>query len=364
MKKIIFRAFLILLFLFVTFLIYAGFYGWSIHAVEYNPPVSPEFSGVLAPNTKLFNAEVFAKNKVVGGEDVAIDKEGRIYTGSTKDGKIYRITPQPGKPETIEIFADVGLMPVGLKFDQDDNLIVCHSLKGLLSITPEGRISVLTSSAEGVSFGFADDLDIASDGKIYFSDATTKFTGNNGNYSWEYELMEAKPYGRLLVFDPQTLETKVLLRDLYFANGVSLAKNEDFVVVLETFRFRAVRYWLKGEKAGTWDYFNENLPGFPDGIMKNEKGEFWVAIPTRRNSISDWLQPKPFLKNLITVFPKFIWARPETYGLVVKLDDQGQIIDSLQDSSGKVSFITNAVEVNGFLYLGTLNGNQIARVKL
>jgi hypothetical protein len=176
--------------------------------------------------------------------------------------------------------------------------------------------------------------------------------------------MDARPYGRLLVYEPETGQTKVLLKDLYFANGVSLAKNEDFVTVLETYRFRVARYWLKGEKAGTWDYLHENLPGYPDGLMQNGKGEFWIAIPTTRNALADTLQPYPFVKNIITALPKDWWVRPVKYGLVIKMDENGKILESLHDPGGDLAFITNAVEKDGFLYLATLKGDWIARVKL
>jgi sugar lactone lactonase YvrE len=362
MKNFIRRTILTVVLLIFGFFIYVGIFGWNIKSVAYDPPEITELTGYLEPNNKLTKAEIFGKGKILGGEDVAVDSQGRIYTGSVVDGKIYRVLPDEGGK--IEEFADVGLMPVGLKFDKDENLIVCHHPKGLLSINPKGETTVLTASAEDIPFGFTDDLDIASDGKIYFSDATTKFTGLNGNLSWEYEIMESKPYGRLIVFDPETKQTKVLLKDLYFANGVSLSKDEDFVTVLETYRFRVVRYWLKGEKAGTRDYLNENLPGYPDGLMQNGKGEFWIAIPTLRNSLADFFQPYPFLKNLITVFPKSWWVRPHSYGLVIKMNEQGEIIDSLHDPEGKLAFITNAVEEKGYLYLATLKGDWIARVKL
>jgi hypothetical protein len=59
----------------------------------------------------------------------------------------------------------------------------------------------------------------------------------------------------------------VLLKDLYFANGVALSANEDFVLVNETYRYRISRYWLKGEQAGTQDVFIDNLPGLPDNLQ-------------------------------------------------------------------------------------------------
>ena len=61
--------------------------------------------------------------------------------------------------------------------------------------------------------------------------------------------------------DPATGKTETLLKDLYFANGVTLSANEDFVLVNETYRYRITRYWLSGEKAGTHDVFIDNLPG-------------------------------------------------------------------------------------------------------
>ena len=48
---------------------------------------------------------------------------------------------------------------------------------------------------------------------------------------------------------------------MYFANGITLSKDEDFLLVQETFAYRTRRYWLKGPRKGTWDYFVELLPG-------------------------------------------------------------------------------------------------------
>jgi len=43
-------------------------------------------------------------------------------------------------------------------------------------------------------------------------------------------------------------ETKVLLDGLAYANGVAVSKENDFVLVVETARYRVWRYWLSGEK--------------------------------------------------------------------------------------------------------------------
>ena len=180
--------------------------------------------------------------------------------------------------------------PLGMKFDENENLIVCDADKGLLSINPQGVVTVLATSANGIPFKFTDALDIASDGIIYFTDASAKY----GASEHLYDLLESKPHGRFLSYDPSTGQVKQLLKDLYFANGVALSQQEDFVLVNETYRYRIVRYWLKGPKAGTHDTFIDNLPGFPDNISSNGKGTFWLALFTVRNDIWTIFTLTPF----------------------------------------------------------------------
>lgn len=343
---------------------YIGVFGWNISSAPYRPPSPPEAIGVLSPNEndRLASAEVIAEGAIKRGEDVALDRQGRLYAGSNEDGKIYRVTFTESEKK-VEVFADVGMTPIGMVFDKDDNLIICHAPKGLISISPDGRQTVLTDSVDGRPFGFIDDVDVAPDGKIYFSDASTKFTGRDGNLGWEYEMMDSRPYGRLLVYDPETKITKVLLKDLYFANGVAVSPDGDYVLVAETFRARIVRYFLTGEAAGDSHYFADNLPGYPDGVLKDGRGGFWIAMPAKREAAVESILPFPFLKNIITALPKSIWARPAKYGYVARIED-GKITETLQDPSGTVFSVTNAVERDGYLYLGTLQGTSLWRLKL
>ena len=85
--------------------------------------------------------------------------------------------------------------------------------KGLLSIDPQRAIKVLTTEADGLPFAFTDDLDIASDGTIYFSDASSRFQQPD----YLLDLLEARPHGRLLAYDPASGETRVLLDGLYLS---------------------------------------------------------------------------------------------------------------------------------------------------
>jgi len=338
--------------LFIAFL----FWPAPIDPAAYAPSKPQELSGVLEVNNLLQKSKLLAQGKVYGPEEVAIDSEGRIY-GGTQDGKIIRLLPD-GKVET---FAITKGRPLGLQFDKDENLIVCDAYKGLLSINHQGKIKVLTNSADGIPLKFTDALDISRNGTIYFTDASSKY----GQSEYVYDLLEAKPHGRFLSYNPATGKTKVLLKDLYFANGVALSEKEDFVLINETYRYRIIRYWLKGPKVGTKEIFIDNLPGFPDNISNNGKGTFWLALFTIRNNIIDKIHPFPFLKAQISKLPKAISPKPKPYGLVLSLNEQGEITQSLHDPTGKyLREITSVREYEGYLYLGSLHNDCIGKYKL
>lgn len=333
------------------------FWPSPIDPVAYNPPPAPPMTGVLAPNKELQKAELLGLGRVIGAEDVAVDAAGRVY-GGTLDGSIMRVLPGG----EVEKFATTGGRPLGLHFDRQGNLIVADAVKGLLAVAPDGSVSTLLTEAGGVPLGFTDDLDIANDGTIYFSDASSKF----GIDRYLLDLLEGRPHGRLPSYNPGTGQARVLLRGLYFANGVALSSREEFVLVNETTRFRITRYWLKGPRAGRSDVFAENLPGYPDGISSDRKGTFWLAlISPRKERLEQMLSPSPFLKNIVAKLPAFMQPGPTPYGLVAALDEQGRIVRSLHDPEGSTMMeISSAQAHGGYLYLGTLHNDRIGRLKL
>nr|MBO2511983.1 gluconolactonase [Gammaproteobacteria bacterium] len=322
----------------------------------WDAPAAPPLTGVLEPNDTLMKAELLAQGQIHGPEDTAVDAQGRVYAG-LHDGRVVRI----GTDGRVETFADTGGRPLGMDFDAQGNLIVADAYKGLLSIDPQGRIAVLTTEADGVPFRFTDDLDIASDGRIYFTDASAKFRQPD----YLLDLLEARPHGRLLRYDPASGKTETLLGDLYFANGVALSQNEDFVLVNETYRYRIQRYWLKGAKAGSHEVFIDNLPGLPDNLQGDRAGTFWVALPSPRKANADFLHRHPWLKAQLAKLPRALWPKATPYGLVIALDENGRIIRSLHDTSGAhLRMVTSVKPVGDYLYLGSLDNDRIGRLKI
>jgi sugar lactone lactonase YvrE len=327
-----------------------------IDPLGWQPPTSPVLNGPLEPNDTLMKAELLGRGQVHGPEDTAIDSQGRLYTG-VESGQVLRINTDG----SVETFADTQGRPLGMNFDSHGNLIVADAYKGLLSIAADGKMRVLSREAEGVPFVFTDDLDIASDGTIYFSDASSRFSQPD----YLLDLLEARPHGRLLSYNPATGETKVLLKDLYFANGVALSANEDFVLVNETYRYRISRYWLKGDKAGSSDIFIDNLPGMPDNLQGDGQGTFWVALPTPRKTDADLLHRWPWVKAQLAKLPRALWPKAESYGFAIAINEQGQITQSLHDTSGThLRMVTSVKPVGDYLYFGSLDNDRIGKLKI
>ena len=327
-----------------------------IEPLAWDAATIPLMQGVLEPNDTLMKAELIGQGAIHGPEDTAVDAAGRLYAG-LQNGQVVRFE----RDGQLSVFADTQGRPLGMDFDQQGHLIVADAYKGLLSIDPQGQIRVLSTTADGVPFAFTDDLDIASDGRIYFSDASDKFQQPD----YLLDLLEARPHGRLLRYDPATGNTEVLLKELYFANGVALSANEDFVLVNETYRYRISRYWLKGDKAGQHDIFIDNLLGLPDNLQGDRAGTFWLALPTPRLATTDLLHRHPWAKNLLAKLPRAFWPKPQDYGLVLGLNENGEIIHSLHDTSGThLRMITSAKPVGNYLYLGSLNNDRIGKLQI
>lgn len=357
--------------LIAAILFYLFFAPVSIAPAAWTPPVAPTLTGPYQQNSRLAPVQRLSLGQGHSPEDVAIDADGRIY-GGLEDGRIVQLQPDGTQPR---VFANTHGRPLGLVFDRDGNLLVADALKGLLLIDKAGEVKLLAAEADGAKFGCLNDLDVAADGTIYFTEASNKFPMSEH----VSDLLEHQPNGRLLAWDPKTQKARTLVPGMYFANGVAVSPDQSFVLVAETGMYRVQRYWLTGPKQGQADIFIDNLPGFPDGIStareyKSSVGsdnssasgaKFWLSLVTPRQSLFDRLLPHPFLRKVVFRLPKSLQPAPQHYSFVLALDGQGHVIDNLQNGAPDCySQIANTVEHNGALYFGSIGEDTIGRFTL
>jgi len=325
----------------------------SITPIAWKSPPNPGYTGPFARNSHLKNFEPLPIGNNHGPEDIALDAQGRLYV-STHEGFIVRLQADGLHPEN---WVNTGGRPLGLAFDHEGKLIVADAYKGLLSITPDAEITELAVSADGHPICYANNLDIGSDGRIYFTDSSTKFGAKEWKGTYEASLLdifEHGAHGRLLVYDPHTGRVKTLLNGLNFANGVALSHDKTYVLVNETGNYRIIRYWIYGPNKGTSDVLVKELPSFPDNISTGPDGRFWVALISPRNPILDRLSGSPILRKIAHRMPQFLKPGPISYGHIIAIDGNGNILADLQDSEGSYPMITSVIETDDYLYLGSL----------
>jgi sugar lactone lactonase YvrE len=350
-----------LLFVLVVLALY--FLAWPVpvEPVAWKAPPNPGYAGLFARSDLLKAVEFLKIGANHGPEDVALDDQGRIYV-STHEGFIVRLQPDGMKPGN---WVDTKGRPLGIDFDRAGNLIVADGVRGLLSVSPEGKVVELATVADGVPIRFADDVDCAADGKIYFSDASTKFGVKESGGTMEgslLEIMEHGGHGRLLVYDPATRRTSTLLKGLTFANGVAVSHDQTCVLINDTGNYRVMRYWIAGPNRGKSEPVIENLPGFPDNISTGLEGRYWVALVSPRNPLVDDLSEKPFVRKLIQRFPAFIRPKAAAYGHILAIDGNGKVLKDLQDPNTSYPQNTSVTETREFLYIGSLVSPVLAYV--
>jgi sugar lactone lactonase YvrE len=339
------------------------FAAWPVpvNPVAWDAPANPGYTGVHAPNARLSAMEPIDLGGASGPEAWTRDAEGRLYA-ATIDGRILRFTREGTNPTT---FVNTGGRPLGMAFDSTGTMWVADANLGLLAVTPAGAVRVVTNAVNGTPIRLADDLDVADDGRIYFSDASTRF------FAPQYdvlevsllELLEHEGTGRLIEFDPRTGATTVLLDKIVFANGVAMSHDQRSVLVNETGSYRVLRVERDGAARGTATTFVDALPAFPDNIKRGSDGRYWIALISPRNPLVDRLDQSPRLRKMIQRLPAAIRPKPVNYGHVIAVNDSGRVVEDLQDPAGSLPMISTAFEVGDYVYLGSLSAPRAARVR-
>jgi ribose transport system permease protein len=328
----------------------------------------PGSGSPYALNNRISKTEYIGLGELEGPEDVVLDRNDHLYCG-TRHGEIVRFfAPDYGR---WEVFAHTGGFPLGLAIDRDGNVLSCVGAMGLYSISPSGDVKQLsaetsrsyTSIVDDARLRDPNDLDIAPDGKIYFTDSTTRYDAHD----WAIDSIENRATGRLLVFDPKTGETRTLLDDYRYANGVCMAHDGKSLFFAESWACRVHRYWIEGSKAGTAECVISDMPGYPDNINRASDGNYWMAwLGMRTPSFDLALRHPGFRKRMSRRLPRDEWLFPNiNTGGVVKFAENGTIIETLGDLTGKSHpMVTSMREHKGYLYVGGILNNRVGRYKL
>lgn len=348
--------------------------------------------GPLAPNNVLNSPDRLYEDKLLAPEAFQI-WNGEVYTGLAT-GEVVKVSPgghvtfvtKIGQPCSGLVEEHICGRPLGLVIDEVNKLIyIADAYHGLwkvnlltdkkqLLVSPrvpiEGRIPKLFNSVA-----------LDKNGNLFWTDSSSDFSLQDGIL-----IVLADPSGRLLQYNAAKNESKVLLDNLWFPNGLAISPDNQFVVVAESSKFRLVKYYIDGPKKGAFEVFAAGLPGIPDNVRPLPDGSgILVALynafiddhPILMKSTATAPLARKFLARfhrLIEIAFEFLNSQVPHYifqeiiyyigsigsfskiftgtsGLV-QLDWNGNIVAAYYNTDGKLHSISDAIVFNDKLYMG------------
>jgi sugar lactone lactonase YvrE len=349
----------------------AAYLAWwpvPIEPVAWSAPAAPGYQGVHAPNQRLAGLRMIDLKGEIGPEHIALGMDGKLYT-TVLSGNILRMNPDGSGQE---VFANTGGRVLGFDFDAAGNLVAADAVKGLLSIAPDGKVRLLTDQVGGDPIRYADGVVVARSGKMYLSDASTRFAPKDWGGTFEasvLDILEQASTGRVLEYDPAARTTRVVARGISFANGVALSQDEKSLFVNETGKYRV---WKIAVDANDLDIGQlpagaqaqarvllDNLPGYPDNLMRGQDGRIWLGFAKPRGAAIDNMAGKPWLRRLTLRLPRALWPIPKPYGHVIAFTDEGKVVADLQDPAGAYPETTAITETADRLYVQSLHAHGL-----
>jgi sugar lactone lactonase YvrE len=336
---------------------------WPVPAspVSWPAPTPPGYVGLHAPNTRLSGLRMIALGSEFGPEHIAIGPGGKLYVAMTS-GALLRMDADGANQE---VFANTGGRVLGIDFDAQGRMIAADAMKGLLAIAADGHVSVLADRVSADDpIGYANSIIVGPDGTIYFTDSSTRFSPTKWGGTYEasvYDVLEQSASGRVLAYDPATKSTRVVAHGISFANGIALLSDGRTLVVSETGRYRIWKIDSHARNVNVQSgspqatVLLDNLPGYPDNLMRGREDRIWVGLFRPRNPAADSLAQRPFLRAVLLRLPRFLLPTGKPYGHVFAIDENGRVIEDLPDPSGAYPETTGATETADRLYIHSLN---------
>lgn len=192
------------------------------------------------------------------------NKEGFLLFSDCDTNKLHKFVPGTGGSE----YADVPGGPNGNTYDVQGRLYTCefHSRR-VTRTSKKGGVEVLASKFEGKRLNAPNDIVVRRDGQIYFTDPAFGDQQDHRELDF-FGVYHITPKG----------EMEAIARWKTRPNGITLSPSGKILYVADS-DARVVRAFDldKAGAASKERVVIEKIPGAPDGIRTDEKGNIYVA---------------------------------------------------------------------------------------
>ncbi|MGY2048488.1 SMP-30/gluconolactonase/LRE family protein [Methylobacterium sp. JK268] len=164
--------------------------------------------------------------------------------------------------------------------DREGRLISCeHDARRVTRTEHDGSITVLIDRFDGKPLNAPNDVVVASDGAVWFTDPGYGIDGNYEGHRASAELPR-----RVYRLDPGSGRASVATEGLDRPNGLAFSPDERILYVVDSGithggRSNIRAFTVEGERLTGDRVFAENFaPGFTDGVRVDEDGHVWCSM--------------------------------------------------------------------------------------
>ena len=237
--------------------------------------VAPEIPGVVAGGAKVH----VIKDGFNGSEGTITLPDGSVIFSETTANRTIKID----KDDKVSTFLENTNGSNGMAFDSEGRLFVTQvpfGTSGIAIIYPAAAKKVLVNNYEGKPFGRANDLTVARNGGVYFTDSANPTP----------EQPNGVPLPAALYYLPPkaTKPIQILLTDVRFPNGLVLSRDEKVLYLNNTNGEYLVAFDVQPDGSlknrrdfGKYEGITLNASGVPvgggDGLTLDSQGRLYAA---------------------------------------------------------------------------------------
>jgi len=334
----------------------------------------PVFDGALKPNNLLEDAEVFASLDAT--QDLATDGKHLFVADGARVLRYEAATAH-------ELH----------HFEQPVTALACLPDGGIAVALAGREVRIVGGTydgtrwdaADGSAFNAVNAISVSSEGTLLVTDGSTEQPTNN----WKNDLMGLGSTGRVFELTLRNGAIRTLATGMAYAFGACTVNGTTWVS--ESWRHRVMSV-NAGERPTA---VTDSLPGYPSRLFAASGGGGWLTCFILRTQLVEFvLREHPFRKRMIQeIEPQYWiapalnsgntflepmqgahlkmmgvvkpWAPPRSYGLIIRLNEQGEILYSMHSRfDGKNHGVTAAVECQGHLYVLAKGRPTILRLSI
>lgn len=342
--------------------------GTGVHA-----PTVPPMDGTLRPNTRLDAATVV--HRIPEPDNLAGRADGLLL--SSRDS-LLAIDPRTGSTEVV------GRYPAPVSAVATNGTATAIGLQdGTLLFAADGFETRAVRVDEKAGLRCITDLAFTGTGTL----AVCLGSSQHSSDRWKHDLMERGASGRVVEVDLSNGGSRKLARNLAFPFGI--APTPAGVVVSEAWRHRLVLL-----ASGCAEHVLANLPAYPSRLRAAAGGGYWLTLFAPRSQLIELvLRQRAYRERMMReVAPEYWvaptlaaassfqeplqggairthgiikpWAPSRSYGLVTRLDEAFQPVESYHSrADGTYHGIVAVAEVGSRVFVASKGGNVLLQLR-